>query len=127
EDLAERLQRTAIGRLREADRNFARHPLPDAVERRDLRRQNARRLLVPFELAPDQDERAGLDQPGGALVRFGECDDLDAPLRVFEREDGHPIALAGLERAARGDDAAYAGIGLDRLRTCRRPAIFVFA
>ena len=36
-----------------------------------------------------------------ALERLGKRDHFDAALRVFEREDGHPIALARLQLAAR--------------------------
>ena len=53
----------------------------------------------------------------------GKHDDLDAALRVLEREDRHPIALARLELAAGGDDAADAGVGLDRLAAAGPPAV----
>src|SRR5207245_9408060 len=71
-DLAERLERAAVGRLLEMDRHLARDPLADAVERRDLRRQNPHRLLVPFELAANEHQRAALDERGRALVGLGE-------------------------------------------------------
>ena len=58
-----------------------------------------------------------------ALIGLGKRDHLDAALRILEREDRHAIALARLQLTAGGDDAADAGVGLDRLAAARAPRV----
>ena len=123
EDLAERLEGAAIGRLSEMDRHFVGGAFTHAVERRNLRCQYSHRLVVPFELAADEHHRARIDQRGGALIRLGKGDNLDAALRVFEREHRHSLAFTRFQLAAAGDDPADTGVWLDRLGPARPPAV----
>ena len=50
--------------IADTDRDLARQPLAHVSSGSDLRRQHAHRLLVAFELAAHQDQRAGFDQAG---------------------------------------------------------------
>ena len=123
EDLAERLEHAAIGRLPHADRHLARQPLAHACR--------SARSPTPASRT-DSSSRSSLPRTSTivpvsirarrALIRLGKRDHLDAALRVFEREDRHAVALARLQLAAGGDDAADAGVGLDRLAAARPPA-----
>src|SRR5207249_12016344 len=58
EDRDERFERVPVGWLPQMDRDFARELLAHALDRRDLRRQNARRFIVAFELAAHEDHGA---------------------------------------------------------------------
>src|SRR5262249_8183420 len=84
EDLAERFERSAVRRLLQVDRHLARDPLADAVERRDLGRQDSRALIVFFEPATHEQQLSGFDQAGRALVGFREPDDLHAADAILE-------------------------------------------
>ena len=124
EDLAERLEqspRSAGTVTRMATSRASRSRT--AVERRDLGREDprasrrrARACRGRAPACPFSMRRAA------ALVRLGEHDDLDAAVRVLEREDRHPVALPRLQLPARGDDAADGGVGLDRLAARRAPS-----
>src|SRR5205814_5959641 len=97
EDLAERLERAAIGRLLQVDRHLARDALAHRVERRHLARQDPHGLVVALERPAHEHQRPGLDQTRRLLIRLWKDDDLDGADGVFEREHRHPIALARLQ------------------------------
>ncbi len=95
-------------------------PLAQRFERKDLVGLHPRRFFVALELAAHRDERAVLDQRRKPGVGLGEGDDFDRPLRVFEHEDAHPVALLGLERPEAGDDAADVNVLEQRDGRARR-------
>src|SRR5207237_143832 len=76
-----------------------------------------------LEFPAHEDEASGLDEIAVALERLRKDDDLDAALRVLEREHGHPVALACLERAYRRDDTTDARVRLDRFAALGTPGV----
>jgi hypothetical protein len=120
-DFAELLEHVSRRWHCHSDRHLMRHTFANAVERRDLRRQDPHRLVVALELTADENHCAGFDQAGGALIRLREGNHFHATECVFERKHRHAIAFSRLQLPARGDDPANAGVGLNRLPPARPP------
>ena len=100
---ASRSRRLSSGRISEASRRT------DSSSRSSLPRT---RTSVPVSMRPALRWKAS-----------GKHDDFHAALCVLEREDRHAIALARLQRPARGDDAADARVGLDGLGPAGAPCV----
>ena len=107
-NLAQALEHAPIRRLPQVDRHLPRQPLADAVERRDLGRQDANRLVVAFQLTAHQDQ----------LTRVVPFADLSLATRDGRHVLIHRVSVAVYEVCPKHD---YWGMELDAA-TCREYA-----
>ena len=69
------------------DHDLARRPLLERGDRQQLGRDHARRLVVFFELAADEQHRVGFDQRAVLAERLRKDHDLEAAGDVVQHED----------------------------------------